>query len=303
MKKALVVVACLLGILLIAAGVVLIPPHLQIRKIEPDLPSVAEIQAAVATEQGPVGISAIETSTQRFGDRAAGNAVFVIEWDDGRRFMIDAGMDEAASREFAKTLALMGADEKLDYRGTVSQVLGEQVMNVRGVGFSHLHIDHTQGIRAFCEQRGRGAAVYQTAMQASVRTLHTRESAELVRNSCLKAMIINGEGIQPVKDFPGLAMLNVGGHTPGSTVFFAKVRDKLWILSGDISNDKTALLNNQGKSFIYSYLIVPENTRQLAKIRPWLAALDARDDTEVMVAHDDGALMQSAIPKLPRVIP
>jgi glyoxylase-like metal-dependent hydrolase (beta-lactamase superfamily II) len=119
-----------------------------------------------------------------------------------------------------------------------------------------------------------------------------------VRDSCLESVIVDGEGIIPLKEFPGLAMLHVGGHTPCSTIFFVAVGGKLWVLSGDVSNDKRDLLNNRGKGFFYSYLVVPENTRQLNKLRIWLASLDALENTEVIVSHDSDALAKSEISKL-----
>jgi glyoxylase-like metal-dependent hydrolase (beta-lactamase superfamily II) len=176
--------------------------------------------------------------------------------------------------------------------------LGDKIKNVRGVGFTHLHIDHTEGVKEFCERHGAGAKVYQTVAQATVHNLHTKEGAQLVHDSCLEPVVIEGEGIKPLKEFPGLAMLHVGGHTPCSTIFFVTVGDKLWVLSGDVSNDKQDLLNNRGKGFVYSYLIVPENTRQLEKLRVWLASLDAQKNIEVIVSHDADALAKSEILKM-----
>ena len=298
MKKIIAVVAVLLVLIVLVGAVILVPPHIQIRGIEPAPPSLAEIQKLRIVEHGPVKIGAIETSSQQSKNRVSGNTVFVIEWEDGRMFMVDAAMDKPAAVDFAKQMELLGATAPLDYRESVVQALGDKIKNIQGVGFTHLHIDHTQGVKEFCERRGTGAKVYQTATQATVHNLHTEEGAQLVRDSCLEPVVVEGEGITQLKEFPGLAMLNVGGHTPGSTVFFVTVGDKLWVLSGDVSNNKKALLDNKGKGFLYSYLIVPENTRQLEKLRVWLASLDAQKDIEVIVSHDADALAKSEIPKM-----
>ena len=96
-----------------------------------------------------------------------------------------------------------------------------------------------------------------------------------------------GEGaVMAVDGFPGLGLVALGGHTPGSTLFAVAVGDHLWLLSGDISNSKTDLLNDIGKGFFYSYLVVPEHTGRSELLRPWLAALDAKADTTVIVSHD-----------------
>jgi len=285
-KKVLFVVGILLALILLVGAVILVPPHFQIRGIEPELPSLAEIQQLRSVERGPTRITTIEISSQPYKNRSSVNTVFLIEWEDGRIFMVDAGMDQPGSMDFAKQLELFGAGP-LNYRQSATQALGDKIKNVQGVGFTHLHIDHTQGVKGFCERRGTGAKVYQTTSQATTHNLHTKEGAQLLQESCLEPVIVEGD-ITQLKEFPGLSMLHVGGHTPCSTVFFVSVGDKLWVLSGDVSNDKQSLLANKGKGFLYSYLIVPENTRQLDKLRVWLAGLNSQSATEVVVSHDGG---------------
>lgn len=298
MKKILLVLAVLVGLGAAAAGYVLIPPHLQIRRIEPALPSMADVQALLSAENGPTRISAIQIATKTFESGVGGNAVFIIEWDDGRAFMVDAGMDKEAAIEFAKQTEFLVGSGPFEYRTSVEQALSDRIANVRGVGFTHLHIDHVQGLIPFCRQRGVGAKAYQTAAQTGIHNLHTSEGAQIVRDSCLDPVTVEGEGMIRLPEFPGLTMFNAGGHTPGTTIFFVKVGEKLWVLSGDVSNNKRLLLNNQGKGPLYSYLLVPENTRQLEKLRLWLAELDAQDTIEVMVSHDADALAESEMPKM-----
>jgi glyoxylase-like metal-dependent hydrolase (beta-lactamase superfamily II) len=89
-----------------------------------------------------------------------------------------------------------------------------------------------------------------------------------------------------VEGFPGLGVIALGGHTPGSTLFAVAIGDQLWLLSGDISNSKADLLSDTGKGFLYSYLLVPENTARNDVLRPWLGELDAEEDMIVIVSHD-----------------
>jgi phosphoribosyl 1,2-cyclic phosphodiesterase len=48
-------------------------------------------------------------------------------------------------------------------RTTVSDALGSEINDIAGVGFTHLHIDHTQGLENFCIARGVGALLFQSS--------------------------------------------------------------------------------------------------------------------------------------------
>lgn len=299
MKKIIAAVAALLVMALIVVAFILVPPHLQIRRVEPPLPDLTEVQKLAPVDSGPIRISYIDLASQQFGSRVSGNSVFVIEWEDGRIFMVDAGMDKKTATEFAEQAQRwLGATAPLDFRIAAADALAGRIKHVRGVGFTHLHIDHVQGLQGFCRHRGIGAKVYQSADQANIHNLRTEEGAQIVRDSCLEQVVMAGEGLIQLSEFPGVVMLPVGGHTPGSTIFFVTVGDKIWVLSGDVSNNKRDLLENKGKGFLYSYLIVPENTRQAEKLRLWLSALDAEDNIEVIVSHDAEALASSNMPEL-----
>ena len=87
----------------------------------------------------------------------------------------------------------------------------------------------------------------------------------------------------------------MGGHTPGSTLFAASVEGRLWLFSGDITNTMVNLQRNTGKGFIYSNLLVPENTNRTGALRLWLRDLDAQDDISVVVSHDLEALMETGM--------
>jgi beta-lactamase superfamily II metal-dependent hydrolase len=69
-------------------------------------------------------------------------------------------------------------------------------------------------------------------------------------------------------------------------MFAIAAQDRLWILSGDISNTKSDIVSNTGKGFAYSYLLVPEHTNRTEMLRRWLSRLDAFDDITVLVSHD-----------------
>lgn len=288
MRTLIKLVMALVAVCLVLAGIFLVPAHLQVRDVVPPLPDDAELRALLSIENGPVSVRYVNTSTQQLPTGRLGHVVFLIQWADGNVFMLDAGMDRANAIEFGKLLeTALGADEAVPH-GNIAELVGDEIRNVVGVGFTHLHIDHTQGIEPFCEARGPGARVYQTHWQRDLHNFNTEQGAAIVAQSCLEAGTLDGEGIYTIEGFPGLGIVGLGGHTPGSTLFAVADKGRLWLFAGDTTNTKANLLSNTGKGFVYSYLLVPENTTRTEELRRWFARLDAEPDMTVIVSHDIG---------------
>jgi len=285
------------GFVVLGLALILTPPHIQTRRIAPPLPDVSALRALAAPGDGPVSIEYLVNASQASPRGTLGHTVFLIRWADGRAFMIDAGMDRDAAAEFAELLQWMWGAEEGRFHGDVATQLGADVGSVQGVGFTHLHIDHTQGVDAFCAARGDGARVYQTPFQAEEHNFNTTEGAEIVAGSCLEARRLEGDELIPVAGFPGLGVVALGGHTPGSTLFAVALDGQLWLFSGDTTNTKAALLDDVDKPFLYSWVLVPENTARTAELRHWLAALDAEDDITVIVSHDLRDVAASGMPE------
>lgn len=295
MRWLLALVLGLVVLVPVAAAIVLGPAHLQIRRIAPPLPDAAALRALARQDDGPVSIRALESSSQPMAGRTLGHTIFLVEWADGRIFMIDAGMDREASVEFGELMRTLQDAGAVRFGGTAADFLGEDVGRVAGVGFTHLHVDHVQGIETFCEARGEGARVYRTRWQAAEHNLHTEDQAAMVARSCLAPTTLEGGTILTTDDFPGLGIVGLGGHTPGSTLFVVPVDGTFWLISGDVSNVKANLVGNVGKGFVYSWLIVPEDTARTGELRRWLGALDATPDMEVLVSHDIAATEASGV--------
>lgn len=276
------------GILAVAlvVAVIVVPALLQVRGVEPPLPDAAELRSLLEVEDGPVRLRYVNTSSQAIGDRTLGHTVFLAEWANGDVFMIDAGMDREQAAAFGELMqTLLDAGEARSH-GTIAELLGPEVQRVKGVAYTHLHIDHSQGTLPFCEARGPGARVFQTRWQAELHNFNTDEGAGIVADSCLEPGELSGGTILRPEGFPGLGLVGLGGHTPGSTLFAIPVDGQLWIFSGDITNTKQDLLTHTGKPALYSYLMVPEHTGRTAQLRLWLAELDRRPDVRVVVSHD-----------------
>ena len=176
--------------------------HLQIRRIAPALPTDPELLALLDAADRPVSVESLVVADQASPRGLLGHAVFVARWADGRAFLIDAGMDRDGAAEFAELMkTLWGADDGR-FHGDVAEQLGAEIRDVRGVGFTHLHVDHVQGIGAFCAARGAGAVVHRTRWQAEQHNFNTREGAALVEDSCLETRTLDGAGLLAVGGSP-----------------------------------------------------------------------------------------------------
>ena len=102
----------------------------------------------------------------------------VIEWADGRIFLIDAGMDKANAIQFGKLLEWMWSATPAQFHTTAFAALGDKVNKVEAVGFTHLHIDHTQGVAAPCTN-SPGFEVVQSKAQRSLQNMNTQEGAAI----------------------------------------------------------------------------------------------------------------------------
>ena len=293
MKWILRIISSVVILAIIGAAVVLIPAHIQVRTVTPELPSKDELLALTKSSDllsGPNKLSYILTSSQPLAHGQISHISILVEWRNGKRFLIDAGMSQQEAENFAALLKKMDSSAgQATVNGIISELLGPDIRDVAGVGFTHLHIDHTQGIKNFCDARGSGAVLLQTSSQQALHNFNTTEGANIVSNSCLKPVAFSSgdnESLYKSDQFPGIAAFELGGHTPGSTLWAVALGNKVFLFSGDITNDKSSLDNDTPKSAIYSYMLVPENTTRTTELRKWLNTLDQNDRFSVIVSHD-----------------
>jgi len=301
MRRVALALVLVLALALAYPVAVLIAGHLQIRRIAPPLPSPAALRAALATGEGPASVHFINTASQALpAGQAMSHPAFVFGWADGRRFLIDAGMEPAAALAFGRPLELLLDAQPSEAHGSVGEQLGDAAPGLGGIGFTHLHNDHTDGIASLCAARSGDLAVFQTPLQADQRNHTTDMGHDLVLAAgCARFERLEDQPIAPLPGFPGLVAVAAGGHTPGSTVWGARVGGHRWIFSGDITNSRPELDDDIPKNFFYSLLIVPEDARRLAALRAWLRALDRDPGTTVVVSHDGVALRTIGPPAWP----
>jgi glyoxylase-like metal-dependent hydrolase (beta-lactamase superfamily II) len=293
MKWALKIISSVVILAIIIVAVILILAHIQVRTVVPELPSNETLLALIKASDdtsGPTKLSYILTSSQPLAHGQISHISVLVEWNNGKRFLIDTGMSRQEAENFAELLQKMdpSAGQATVY-GTISELLGPTIKDVAGIGFTHLHIDHTQGIKNFCDARGLGAVLLQTAAQQKLHNFNTTEGADLVSNSCLKRVAFvpgENESLYHSDQFPGIAAFELGGHTPGSTLWTVAFGNKLYLFSGDITNDQQSLHQDITKGLLYSYILVPENTKRTAELRKWFKTLDQSNQFSVIVSHD-----------------
>lgn len=291
MKKMLLALFALLVICVLALAVFLLPQHWQVRSTNTPIPAIAQLLQIDSTG-GPVALHYINTSEQVWAGGDLVHSVFVLEWPDGRLLLVDAGMRREQAVAFANMLGGEGV-----VHGNVGQLLGQSAQRVAGIAFTHLHIDHTEGVVALCDAVESRPLLLQTPLQAQEHNFHTKEGAQILRDSCLRPDVLRGDNLLTSASFPGLAIIPVGGHTPGSTVFAVWVQGQLYVLSGDITNAKPDLLADRGKGWVYSNLLVPEDTQRTAQLRHWLRSLAEHEDITVVVSHDLQDIRSSGLPE------
>jgi glyoxylase-like metal-dependent hydrolase (beta-lactamase superfamily II) len=310
-RRVLLVAGVALGVLVAFLAVGLLWAHAHIRGIAPELPGAGAVVPLLSAGEGPVRVSWINTASQRTprwgvleraldptpeAEYVMSHPAFVLEWPDGRIFLIDVGMDEASAIGFGRLLRLSGGD-RIEPLGSTALRLGDAVERVEGVGFTHLHTDHTAGVVELCERTPAAIPLFQTHWQAEEVNFTTRTGRNHLRDAGCLAEILLGPGpVHLIPGFPGLGVLAVGGHTPGSQVFVARVGDDIWIFTGDVVNNIDGVRHDLPKPGFYSLLMVPEATDRLQAVRLYLRELSAQPDAHLLVSHDQRALEASGIP-------
>ena len=129
----------LVGVIVLA--LVLAEAHLEIRSVTPELPETGALDGLSAVPGGPVRIAYVNTASQTGGAPATlAHPAFLLSWADGRRFLIDLGMERDQALAFGRLSELAFGSDPITPHGSVPEQLGPALAQVRGVAFTHLHI-------------------------------------------------------------------------------------------------------------------------------------------------------------------
>jgi glyoxylase-like metal-dependent hydrolase (beta-lactamase superfamily II) len=317
MRKALrlLLFVALAGIGLVLAG--LVWAHIAIRREQAPLPSSEQI-AAPGSGEHPVRLSYINTASQVMprsdvltsyldpdpnGPYVMSHPSFVLEWADGSILLVDAGMTRAGAEAFGRPLELLGAAKPIQPLGSVAERLGEARRRVRGVIFTHLHIDHVGGLVDLCAGREEPVDIPMTQAQAQRPNYTTRPGLKLLRSSCARQQVLSGGPLLPLPGFPGVAVFAAGGHTPGSQIVVAHVQTadglSTVLFVGDIVNQIEGITYDIPKPFLYRTFVVPEADERLSQLRRFLRAMRQDGEVTLLPAHDQLHLENSGVPPFP----
>lgn len=319
MRRILLLLAMLVGLASVAALLVLVGAHRGIRAVHPALPDPEALLAVDASEDLPTGLFMIETARQPMPRSAVldphrdpapdaayvmTHPAFVLAWPDGRLFLLDAGMDRESALAFGAPLELVMGADPIEPLGSVAERMGPALERVRGAAFSHLHTDHTAGIGAVCAARGETLRVFQLPEQHDLVNYTTRAGrAQLDGAGCVERVPLAPAALAPVPGFPGLWLAPAAGHTPGSQLLVAHLRTPagvvVWVFTGDAVNHRDAVAGNVPKPWLYSLLVVPEDTRRLDAVRRLLADLASHPQVRLAVSHDASGLGARGVPPWP----
>ncbi len=301
---------------LLGLGAVLGLAHLAIRELDPPLPSDSAVEALLATPAAPSTVAWQLTASQpvprgRVLDPALdpeGDApyvmshpAFALAWADGRLLLADLGMEREAAIGFGRPLGLVGAGP-VEVGVDAATALGPAAGRAAAVLFSHLHVDHVQGVLALCRaRRGAPLPLLQTPGQADRGNYTTDPARALTREAgCLVPTRLEDAPLARVDGFPGVGVVAAAGHTPGSQVLLAVVRsgggERRLAFTGDVVNHLAGVRLDVGKPPSYRALVVPEWDERLGRVRRWLRHLEEALGFELVVAHDRAQLEALEIP-------
>lgn len=134
--------ALLLVVALLAAAAGLAWAHLAIRRERPPLPAPEVVARAIASEDGPIAVSMIDTARQAMPRSAVldpgrdptpdaayvmSHPSFVLEWADGRILLVDAGMTRDEAIAFGKPAEWVAGAEPIAPEESVAERLGPEL--------------------------------------------------------------------------------------------------------------------------------------------------------------------------------
>ena len=317
-RLAVVVAIVLVAGLLLAMNVLRVT-QAQIDSLNPQLPDYRQIMASRQAHL-PTAIHFLPTASRSIARDLVLNAqqdsmpkgevdlsfpAFVLTWSDGRRFVIDGGLEANPKGSFLRLVEWLvnSVDgQPMLYQQALHKRL--DVASIQGLGLTHLHKDHTAGLKGLCAA-GAQMTTYQTVEQFTMQNYLTfGGDDDLAAMTCSTRLVLAEQDslLRDVQGFPGLFLVHVAGHTPGSQVFIAHVRRPTgvttYVIGGDIANHQDGVTHNIGKPFWYSRWLVPENLAQMRRLREWLKSLASRHQLQVLLSHDLRALNDSGVPAL-----
>lgn len=306
-------------VLLVVAvfGLATVWMHSVVEREHAPLPLVGDVLNVEQAADLPVKVSVVETARQTMPRSSVidprvdtkptqpfsmTHPAFVLEWADGRLLLLDVGMTQLGAVRFGWPIEQFFGGSPIEPLKSTAATLGDAASRVQGIVFTHLHIDHVDGLGELCPRIGHPVKVFMTAPQLDTWTIMTAEGKHAVETApCADRTRIGGAPLIPLEGFPGVGVIASGGHTPGSQILVAAVRDAggtvhRYVFSGDVTNTIDGVHGDVPKPFIYRLLIVPEDDDRLGELRRYLRVLERDHGFAVVVSHDGEHLKSLGIP-------
>ena len=307
----------LLTVAVAVVALALLHAHLQIRRFDPELPSLAAVRAQAESEDLPIRVSYWNTMSQ-VTPRAQvleadldpapampyrmAHPAFLLEWEDGRALLIDVGMDRQQAVSFGRPIEWVGGEPAQPHASIAERLAPALAGRPLAIAFTHLHSDHVGGISALCTALPADTAVrlFQTPTQIDALNFSTWPGhAAIDRAACLAHERLPDAPLAPLPGHPGAFAIRAAGHTPGSQILGAFVREASGVrgilFAGDAANAIDGIRLDVPKPRAYQLFVVPESEARLARVRAFLRDAEAAG-LVVAISHDEQHLATTGIP-------
>jgi glyoxylase-like metal-dependent hydrolase (beta-lactamase superfamily II) len=301
----------------VAGAVLLLHAHVQIRRIDPELPSLEAMREQADFAELPIRVSTWNTASQVTPRKQVleasldpdpqapyvmSHAVFLLEWADGRALLVDAGMDREQAQSFGRPIEWVGGEAAVPHGGIAERLASALSGRPLAIAFTHVHSDHVGGVVSLCGALpgGTRVRVFQMPAQMDLVNFTTYSGrATLARAGCLVRERLPDMSLTPIPDYPGAFVIHAAGHTPGSQIVGAWVRESSgvrgFLFAGDAANAIDGVRRDVPKPRSYQLFVVPESERRLTRVRAFLREAE-QAGIVVAIAHDERHLATTGIP-------
>lgn len=299
------------------AALLLLHAHIQIRGLDPELPSLAAVRAQADLAELPIRVSYWNTASQVTPRKQVlessldpnpdapyvmSHAVFLVEWADGRALLVDAGMDREQAASFGKPIEWVGGEPAVPHGGIAERFGSVLRGRSLAIAFTHLHSDHVGGVVSLCEAlpSDMHLRLFQTPAQMDLVNFTTHPGrGTLDRAACLAPERLPDAPIAPLPGYPGAFVIRAAGHTPGSQIVGAWVRGASGVqghlFAGDVANAIDGVRLDVPKPRSYQLFVVPESESRQRRVRAFLREAE-RAGLVIAIAHDERHLATTGIP-------
>lgn len=225
-----------------------------------------------------------------FGQALMTRSVFQIVTDQGH-FVLEAGMDLPLAEEYRQH---HGFDEQVWLN--IQDLLSSSI----GIIVTHEHPDHIGGIVRHRNPAGLDGKLYLTRIQYD-------GMARFADASGIPPALKDYQPIDlvaPTRIAPGIVMIPAAGHTPGSVIFYMKLRSgDEYLFIGDIGYTRSNIYDGVDRARFVRFLMVdPENRNavvhqlrtlhDLTKSEPGIVIVPAHADELLSELMANGSLIE-----------